>query len=121
MKQFLVLPYKFPGFNNYSDAERSHWANGAGMKKKWTETVAWEAKAAKLKPMEKAHITFTWIEQNRKRDPDNIAANKKFILDGLMAAGVLKNDGWKNIIGLADEFKTGERYEVIVSLDDMEV
>jgi hypothetical protein len=121
MKQAFALWYRFPNMNDYTNACRSHWSKGAEDKKTWTDTVVWEAKAAKLKPMERAHISFTWIEKNMKRDPDNISAAKKFILDGLQAAGVLPGDGWKCIIGLADEFKKGDRYGVVVVLDDQEV
>jgi hypothetical protein len=37
-------------------------------------------------------------------DPDNIAAGKKFLLDGLQAAGVISGDGWKQIASLEDRF-----------------
>ncbi len=121
MKQTLILPHKFPGLNDYQKACRTHWSKGAAMKKQWTDTVIQEVWAAKLKPMEKAFISFVWIEQTDKRDPDNIIFAKKFILDGLVSAGVLKGDRWKNIKGVSDEWKIGERYEVLVVLDDKEV
>lgn len=40
-------------------------------------------------------IRCTWYEKNRSRDPDNIFAGVKFILDGLVKSGVLANDGQK--------------------------
>lgn len=46
-----------------------------------------------------------WVEKNRKRDLDNIAAGgRKLILDSLVDIGVLKNDGWKNVEGWTDSF-----------------
>lgn len=42
--------------------------------------------------------------KNAKADPDNIAFNKKFILDGLKDAGIIRNDGFKEIRLLKDVF-----------------
>ena len=41
---------------------------------------------------------------NRRTDPDNIAFQKKFILDGFVAAGLLSNDGWGEIAGWTEKF-----------------
>ena len=42
-------------------------------------------------------IFFRWYEPNKKRDKDNIIAGEKFIIDGLVASKIIKNDGWSNI------------------------
>ena len=47
---------------------------------------------------------FRWYEPNRRRDKDNIAMAKKFILDSLQEMNVLENDGWTQIMGFIDEF-----------------
>lgn len=49
-------------------------------------------------------IIFRWYCKNQKKDPDNISFAKKFILDGMVKAGVLENDGWKQVAGFQDEF-----------------
>lgn len=119
MKQTLILPFRFPDFNEYDYKARSHWSKGAAMKREYTEAVAFVAKAQKIKPVESVRITFTWIEKNRKRDQDNIAFTKKFILDGLQMAGILTNDGWKQVIYFRDVFRVDDEYEVRVELDDL--
>lgn len=48
-------------------------------------------------------IKCTWFESNIRRDPDNIFAGVKFILDGLVKSGVLENDGQKWIKGIDHE------------------
>lgn len=48
-------------------------------------------------PLEWARVSIMWYEANRKRDPDNISAGIKAILDSLVTSGVLENDGWRNI------------------------
>lgn len=50
-------------------------------------------------------VEFHWIEINRKRDPDNFIFAKKFILDGMVKAGMLPNDGWNNIAGFVDTWE----------------
>lgn len=56
--------------------------------------------------------------KNKRRDMDNIAVAKKFIFDGMIKAGKIKNDGWKEIGGWTEEFridKKNPRIEVIIS------
>lgn len=60
--------------------------------------------AAKLQPIDQARLEFLWIERNQKRDKDNIAAGRKFILDALVQAGIIPGDGWRHVAGFTDEF-----------------
>lgn len=50
-------------------------------------------------------VEITWYEKDRRRDPDNIASAKKYILDSLVEAGVFPDDGWKYILSFADYFQ----------------
>ena len=42
-------------------------------------------------------IEYRWVVKNWCRDPDNISASTKFINDGLVRAGVIKDDSLKII------------------------
>ena len=120
MKQFFTLPLRLPDFNEYDNAARSHWAKAATLKKENTEAACWMIKN-KVKPITAAHFRFTWIEPKtgRGRDPDNIAGiGQKIIFDALQMAGILANDGRKQVLSIHHDFKTGERYEVIVEMED---
>lgn len=60
---------------------------------------------------------FRWYEKDRRRDKDNVAMAKKFILDSLQEMDIIRNDGWKEIIGFVDEFfidKENPRIEVLL-------
>ena len=100
-------------------AAKRHWSIYAKEKRRLTQAVALLAKVQQLKPVKRAVIRFTWYEKNKRRDPDNIsAAGKKPILDGLVEAGVLKDDGWSVIQGLEDRFiidKVWPRVEVTIT------
>lgn len=80
-----------------------------------------EAELAKLpKALDQPlHFHFTWYCPNKRKDPDNISFAKKFILDGLQVAGVIENDGWKQIAGFSDAFyldKQNPRVELTISI-----
>jgi hypothetical protein len=40
---------------------------------------------------------------------DNIAVAKKFILDGLLAAKKIKNDGWNEVVGWEEHFNVDRK------------
>jgi len=86
---------------------RPAWSKNSytNLKKRWTEDVWKHARSKKLPAFPgRVVIEFRWFERDRRRDPDNIAAGRKFILDGLVAAGVLKGDGWRYVQSWTDRF-----------------
>lgn len=116
----LWIPGPLPGMNEILDAAGGSGGRKRGyssMKKAWTLAVKQHAQAARLPPFARAYFSFRWHERTRKRNPDNIAAAHKFILDGLVAAKVLGNDGWGEIAGWADTFQVSDRpgVEVVIS------
>ena len=76
----------------------------ANMKKDYTALVMIYAENIP-KITKKADFTFTWYRKDRRSDPDNIAGGIKFILDGLVKAGKLENDGWKQINSIVHKFE----------------
>jgi Holliday junction resolvase RusA-like endonuclease len=94
-----------PGLNDYTRACRAHRMAGAHMKASAEERVAWAIRAARVKPFAgPVAVTFRWVEPTRRRDPDNVYFAKKFVLDSLVASGILPGDSSKHIASLADEF-----------------
>lgn len=106
-----------PSLNEY-DSQHSSWHTNAALKRRWTNAVATCAGlAAKGRSYDSVFIEIRWIEKNKKRDKDNIAFAKKFILDGLVKAGIIANDGWKEISGWSESFavdKLNPRIEITV-------
>jgi Holliday junction resolvase RusA-like endonuclease len=37
-------------------------------------------------------MQFIYYLKNSKRDPDNVSASRKYIMDGLVQAGIIAND-----------------------------
>ena len=115
--QTLFLNYLPTSLNEYIRIERGNKYEAARIKKTETERVAWLCKSQKIKPVtDKVYITFVWVVKNRKKDPDNIAFAKKFILDGLVMAKVIKQDNLNNIVGFRDIFVVDKREGVSVMI-----
>lgn len=97
----LILNDIPPSLNVWS---RMHWAKAAKVKKQWEYDI-WGAsrEGRALKeineewPYDKAKIRITfYFKTHARRDIDNM--NQKFLLDGLVKAGVIKDDS-TNVIG----------------------
>ena len=94
---------RFPTLNEYIDCERGSTIAAAAMKKKCTEQVKEQCVSQQIQPVNgKVDLLFEWHSSTR-HDPDNVAFAKKFILDGLQAAGVLENDNRKFLGTMAGE------------------
>lgn len=107
-KSFITVKIcgKLPSLNEYIEACRRNPHCGAKMKAN-TEAII-IPQLAKLPKIDKpVHIIFIWHEANKRRDKDNVAAGKKFILDALQKAGKLINDNNDYIAGFTDRFEYG--------------
>ncbi len=112
----LTIRGELTDLNTYIQKERGNRFAAAAIKEEETRRVYWECKSQKLKPINNpVLVDCTWYCKNKKKDKDNISFAKKFILDGLMKAGVLSNDGWDQVVGFQDTFiidKENPRVEV---------
>jgi Holliday junction resolvase RusA-like endonuclease len=118
----LEIPGRLPGLNEIIDAAKQgkgKYQPYAMMKEHYTTMIAWLAK--KLPKYEKVGLLITWHEPDRRRDPDNITAGQKFILDGMVAAGTIPNDSQKHIKGILHRFGVDKQNpRVEVEIIDME-
>lgn len=61
-------------------------------------------------------MRFEWHEKTKKRDADNIAFAKKFILDALVKMRVLEDDSRKYVKGFYDVIVDDKEDFVMVEL-----
>lgn len=109
-------------FNTFDKKARTHKFQASAIKRDETNRVAWECKKTPFKPITKfpVDITFVWYCKDRRRDKDNIIFAKKFILDGLVKAGVIPDDGWNEIGDITDVVtldKVNPRIEVYLACE----
>jgi Holliday junction resolvase RusA-like endonuclease len=111
----LVLQGRLPSLNDYINSCRRNRYDGANLKKVVEEYICCEIKKQTKDKFDTVALTFSWYEANKKRDLDNIAFAKKFILDALQTTDTLTGDGWGQVIGFSDEFyvdKENPRVEI---------
>ena len=96
----------FPDLNDIVDAYKRHWAAGAAQKRDYTALVR-DLAVVTRQPRwhEPVKVMFVWIEEDGARDIDNIRAAAKFVLDGLVEAGVLEDDDLAHVSDLRDRFE----------------
>lgn len=124
----FVIPGRLPGLNEIVAASKDHFGSYAKMKRSLTKTVAAQAVATAGrtgKPRFRRVAVFVrWVEPNRRRDKDNIEAGIKFILDGLVEAGIIPNDGWRHVADIHHSFavdRDNPRVEVILKAQEEDV
>lgn len=95
----FFIPGEFITLNDYINAERSNKFQAANIKKAETARVILECKSGDVPKVTRypVKIGFHWYTSNRRSDPDNIAFAAKFILDGMVKAKILKDDGQEEI------------------------
>ena len=120
------VAYKFPGMNEYTNLNRIHWTKGREAKKAAEEAVLWAIREAKaygriqeIKPP--YWILFEWHEATAKRDPDNIASAKKYVLDAMQKGGMIEKDSQRFIAGFHDIFVQDSMDGLIVTVYPAEV
>ena len=114
MEYRLIIDGVLPNLNDYLKAERQVYRAGGGfttkgneLKKDTQKLIIWRIKQQLRGVRISVPVVFkySFYEPNKRRDMDNVSAfAHKTVQDSLVLAGVLKNDGWKNIIGYADWF-----------------
>jgi Holliday junction resolvase RusA-like endonuclease len=117
MTEKLIIPGELTGLNEIIAISKEHWAKYAEEKHSRTEEIAFLAKNQIKGKYQMVDLVFTWFCKNRKRDKDNIIAGQKFVIDGLVAAGVIENDGWKQIRNIFHYFEIDNknpRVEIII-------
>lgn len=112
------IPFRLPSLNDYVDACRSNKYGGNNHKKSVEDDILWCLKSVKSKISNPVRLKFTWYEQNKNRDKDNVAFAKKYILDALQKSGILPNDNNQYIDGFQDDFVYRQGDKVIIEITE---
>ena len=82
-----------PPSNNQFLGRNARWEY-AEQKKLWAQWISVCCRPRPKAPLLHARVTITYFfKDRRRRDPDNYSG--KFLLDGLVAAGILKDDNFQ--------------------------
>lgn len=121
----LLIEGELTALNEFVNAERRNRYIAAKIKRDETGYCQDVAEKSDLKLQETdfpCALIITWYVKNKRKDADNIAFAKKFILDGLVEAGVLPNDNRKYVQGFTDIVKEDkERQRIEITFVPIEV
>lgn len=114
----FVIEHKLPTLNEYTLACRGNKYTGAKFKKDIENIVGWYIVKAKPPKVDRpVTIHFEWHEKTKRRDADNIASAKKFILDALVKQGVLIDDSRRYVTGFTDNIVDDTKDFVVVTIE----
>jgi len=132
VEQRFALPIVLPSFNDIERARAVRdriFGNGyARLKYELQSAIVGYVRKAKLRPiLPGVLVGFEWWERDRRRDPLDVRASCKFVLDALCEpdragdrqprASVMHCDGWHCVRGVADTFEVSQALcGVIVTL-----
>lgn len=121
MKYKFEIDKRLIGLNEYTNTNRYNRYAGAKQKKEEQEYIKMciRQQLGNLKIDKPVIGNFIWIEENKRRDLDNVCFAKKFILDSLVELGILKDDNRKMVCGFVDSFKYADKSKVIVELEEI--
>ena len=127
-RSLIVIPKELTDLNTYINAERRHRMQGANIKKRETNVCIAYLKQAINKGFDidrvkyPLQITFKWYAKDRRKDLDNIAYAKKYIMDAMQKVNLIENDGYKQVQRYTDIYlvdKDNPRVEIeIRSMSD---
>lgn len=112
---FKYIIDDIPPSNNKFKGRQNHWEYRE-LKKQWEAIVYYQCRPRPPKPLNNVYVKITYFFPTmHRRDPDNY--NGVFLLDGLVKAGVLKDDSFGCITllldGRHDEHKPRTEIEIM--------
>lgn len=121
MQNMFIIHGKLPSLNEYVDECRRNRYSSNKYKKNIELFIKAEIHNAKVRKTLSAlnqpvFVVFEWHEKTKRRDSDNIAFAKKFILDAMQSAGIIPNDNRKYVKGFSDVIVDDKDDFVIVKI-----
>lgn len=106
----FIFPSKFPDMNRVIAEVKVHWRKYHKTKKTYTQYAClvakgmWKSRSAFKNPV---NVHILWKVKGNRKDPDNVSHGIKYILDGLVLAGVLHDDSRKQVNSIKHDFEYG--------------
>ena len=92
----LTYNGRLPSANDLIQINRVNRFKGASLKKKYTQELA-DVFGTQTQVRFKGHVTcyVNFYEDSMRRDDDNVISGLKYVMDGLVTAGIIKDDSPK--------------------------
>jgi Holliday junction resolvase RusA-like endonuclease len=126
----LQLPYGLPTMNDIIKASKQvrrdkgrYYSAYMTLKKKYTTLIAEELVTQSCVPdvpYDAVRIDSIWIESAKKRDPDNVRAGVKFLLDAMVQVGIIADDDRDHVVGFNDSFPVSNARKVSTQIIEVD-
>ncbi len=114
----IEIPFRLPSLNEYiNECRKNRYAGNKMKQDKQNDIMIFLNKLPTYtRPIQ---IHFHWVEENKRRDLDNVCFAKKFILDSMVKAGKLKDDNRNCVSGFTDTFEYAKESKVILEIKEV--
>lgn len=116
--RFIYIISGIPPSNNQFIGRNKRWQY-QDAKKHWADLISLACRPKPPEPLKKCRVHLHYMfPDKRRRDPDNYSG--KFILDGLVKAGILEDDNFTNIqLILSAEFG-GNQKQTLIEIEEVQ-
>ena len=122
MKYKFTIEQRLPSLNDYVDVCRFNKYQAASFKRNIDSLISYEilSQLKGLNVNKQVYVHIKFIEENKKRDIDNIYSASKYILDALVKMKVLKDDSPRYVKDIFYSHEYAKVSKVIVELEEVE-
>lgn len=116
--RFVYIISDIPPSNNQFIGRNKRWQY-QDAKKRWADLIRLACRPKPPDPLKRCRVHLHYMfPDKRRRDPDNYSG--KFILDGLVKAGILEDDNFTNIqLILSAEFG-GNQKQTLIEIEEVQ-
>jgi hypothetical protein len=118
----LWVPSRLPGLNELLSSKSTrhgNWSAYNDVKQRWFGQIKLLARSKDIRAVGPGYFSFLFVEPDKRRDPDNVAAGGiKILLDALVGAEVLAGDGWQHILGFVSYWQVGDKPGCLIQWDE---
>ena len=115
-----MIEERLPSLNEYIRMVGFGVGAVAAFKRRWEKKIAkYFGGIEKVESPCVVEMRFTEEDKPQKRDLDNVESARKFILDSLVAAGMLPNDTPRWVVAIPSSTDYGEKAKVTVTIREI--
>lgn len=115
----IVLPFVKPPLNS-NRISRMHWSEKGRLTQQVRRATAALVRNAGIPPMARCEVGLVWVvTDKRRRDADNSVPTLKACCDGIVDAGVVRDDTPDLMGKTMPIIRMGEKPEVIVTIREL--
>ncbi len=109
--QFKVK-FNFKSLNEVINESKKHWTKYSKIKEHLTNSISIQCPGLNIDYHIDIH--FEWHPKNKMKDHDNIAFNKKYILDAMVKKGTITTDTQKVVCDFKDSFIYDSKEDFVI-------